>query len=76
MKSLEHAARGEMLEIPQPDGTTARFPQSAGAEALVSLLDGRDHPLTAAARNSPSPEWASSFYNSLPLEQVEDLSEP
>ena len=54
-----------------------RFPHSAGAEALVSLRDGRDHPLAAAARNSPDPEWAASFYNTLPIDpDAEDRSEP
>ena len=54
-----------------------RFPHSAGAEALVSLRDGRDHPLAAAARNSPDPEWTNSFYSTEPMDpDVEDLSEP
>ena len=53
IRRLEANAREEILEVPQRDGTVRRFPQSAGAEALVSLLDGRDHPLAAAARNSP-----------------------
>lgn len=77
IRRLEASAREEMLEVPQRDGTVRRFPQSAGAEALVSILDGRDHPLAVAARNSPTPEWAGSFYNSCPIDpDSEDLSEP
>jgi hypothetical protein len=33
LKRLEREARGEMIEIPQKDGTEARFPTSAYAEA-------------------------------------------
>ncbi len=66
-----------MLEVPQRDGTVRRFPRSAAPDALVFLLDGRDHPLAAAARNSPDPEWAGSFYNAHPIDpDAEDLSEP
>jgi hypothetical protein len=76
LKRLEKEAEGEMMVVPLRDGTVARFPQSACAEALVSLLDGRDHPLARAARDSSDPEWTSSFYCSFPMEEVEDLSEP
>ena len=76
LRRLEHRAREEMISIPQRDGTVARFPQPAAHEALGSLIDGRDHPLALAARNSPSPEWAASFYSSLPTDpDAEDLSE-
>ncbi len=61
LKRLERDAREEMIEIPQQDGTVKRFPQSAAPEALLSLTDGRDHPLAAAARCSSSPEWRGSF---------------
>ena len=67
LEKLEREAEGEMVVIPQRGGTVRRFPHSAGAEALVSLRDGRDHPLAAAARNSPDPEWAASFYNTLQI---------
>jgi hypothetical protein len=76
LRRLEREARGETLAIGQKDGTVARFPQSAGAEALLSLLDGRDHPLARAARNSSGPTWADSFYGASPMEGAEDLSEP
>ncbi len=76
LKRLKREAEGEMVFVSQTDGTVARFPQSAGAEALVALTSGRDHPLAGAARSSPDPEWANSFYNAVPLEpDAEDLSE-
>jgi hypothetical protein len=76
LKKLERAAEEEMIVIPQHDGTVKRFPQSEGADALLSLIDGRDHPLAEAARNSPDPEWANSFYIVFPIdENTEDLSE-
>jgi hypothetical protein len=75
LKRLEKKAEEEMLVIPQRDGTVARFPVSARVEALLSLIDGRDHPLAEAARNSPEPEWANSFYCAFPMDEVEDLSE-
>jgi len=75
-KRLERAAQEEMIVIPQTDGTVKRFPQSAGLEAFMALMDGRDHPLAKAARNSPEPKWSSSFYNAFPMEELEDLSEP
>ena len=76
LRRLEREAEGETVFVPLRDGTVARFPQSACAEALVSLLDGRDHPLARAARDSSDPEWTNSFYCSFPMEEVEDLSEP
>jgi hypothetical protein len=36
LKRLERAARGEMIEIPQKDGTVARFPQSSAVEAFTN----------------------------------------
>ena len=65
-----------MIEVPQPDGTVKTFPQSAAPEALLSLMDGCDHPLATAARSSSSPEWQGSFYSTTPIDQdAEDLSE-
>jgi hypothetical protein len=75
LRRLEREAREEMIEILQEDGTVRRFPQSAGLEAFVALMDGRDHPLAQAARNSPEPEWSRSFYSAFAMEEVEDLSE-
>ncbi len=91
VKRLERGAREEMIAIPQPDGTVARFPQSAGMDAFINLMDrmgaGEDappeHPLIAAARNSRDPKWSESFYaaggaagaDSGWTDPIEDLSE-
>lgn len=87
LKRLEREAWGEMVEIPQRDGTVARFPQSALAEAyanhMARLGAGEDappeHPLLVAARNSSDSRWLPSVYVEDPAEwvrPVEDLSEP
>jgi hypothetical protein len=77
LRRLERESRGEFIEVPQKDGTVKRFPQSEGVEALLSLIEGRDHPLAQAARESADPEWANSFYSAFPMDQdAEDLSEP
>jgi hypothetical protein len=86
IKRLERDAREEMIVIPQTDGTVKRFPQPAGLEAFLNLMDrmeaGEDappeHPLIAAARNSSEPKWSKSFYavNSTAwTDLTEDLSE-
>jgi len=86
LKRLERDAREEMIEIPQQDGTVARFPQSAQREAYMNLIDRLgagevappEHPLTAAARNSSEPKWSESFYavnDDGWTDPIEDLSE-
>jgi len=53
-----------MIAIPQTDGTVKRFPQSAGMDAFMNLMDrsgaGEDappeHPMIEAARNSSDPK--------------------
>jgi hypothetical protein len=76
LKWLEKESREEFIEVPQKDGTIRRFPRSAGIEALLCLIDGEDHPLAEAARNSPDLEWSNSFYNAFPMpDDAEDLSE-
>jgi hypothetical protein len=70
LRRLERAARGELVEIPQRDGTVARFRQSALMDAYANHMDrlgaGEDappeHPLIEAARNSSAPEWSNSFF--------------
>jgi hypothetical protein len=70
IRRLERLSEGEVIVIPQKDGTVARFPQSAARDAFTNLMDrmgaGADappeHPLIAAARNSSEPEWAESIY--------------
>ena len=78
LRRLKRAARGEMIAIPQRDGTVRHFPQSAAAEAFISLCDGRDHPLLVAVRNSSDTKWSKSVYSTHPAEMhdVQDLSEP
>jgi hypothetical protein len=87
VKRLEKAARCEMIEIPQKDGTTARFPASAGIEAYMNFFErmgaGEDappeHPLLVAARNSSDPYWSKGIYGvndpAAWTEPIEDLSE-
>lgn len=77
LKRLERAAEEEQYAIPQLDGTIRRFPASQGMEAFMALMDGRDHPLAEACRNSSDPRWSRSFYTAIPpdLEELEDLSE-
>jgi hypothetical protein len=77
LKRAERAARGEMLEVLQHDGTVKRFPTSDGRNALLALIDGYDHPLAEAVRNSPDPVWERSFYNVFPIDKstTPDLSE-
>jgi hypothetical protein len=83
IKRLEREARGEMIAIPQKDGTVARFPGSDLAPAYLEALDravgSSDpeepwHPLCAAARNSSDPAWRNSFYVTEWAESAEDLS--
>lgn len=76
LKRLEREAREEFIEIEQPDGSVKRFPAREGIEALLALIDGRDHPLAIAARRSPDPEWSRSFFSAFPIaDDAEDLSE-
>jgi hypothetical protein len=76
IKRLEREAREEMIEVRQPDGSIKKFPASDGIDALLALMDGRDHPLAQAVRNSPDPEWEKSVYNIFPIDpDTPDLSE-
>ena len=85
LKRLERLAEEEMVSIPQQDGTVAKFPQSASADAVLNFFDrlgaGEDappeHPLLAAARNSSDPWWRNSFYavDQDVAAPIEDLSE-
>jgi hypothetical protein len=75
LRRLRRDAREELIEVRQPDGTIKRFQSSDGVDALIALIDGRDHPLAEAVRVSPDPEWQSSFYNAFPIpDDAEDLS--
>jgi hypothetical protein len=67
---LERLAEGEMIAIPQQDGTVAKFPPSAAKDAYLNLMArmgaGEDapaeHPLMEAARNSTDGWWSTSLY--------------
>jgi hypothetical protein len=87
VKRLERASHEEMIEIPQCDGSVARFPASAGMEAYMNFFErmgaGEDappeHPLLVAARNSSDPYWSEGIYAVNDPEEwtapIEDLSE-
>jgi hypothetical protein len=87
LKRLERVAQEEMIEIPQRNGTVARFPARAGWDAFMNLMDrlgaGEDappeHPLIEAVRNTTDPEWSRSVLAVNDpeewVEPVEDLSE-
>jgi hypothetical protein len=84
LRRLEKEAEGEMVFVPQKDGTVKRFPQSALQAAFVAnmkRLRGEDvphHPLGVAAVESPDPEWSRSLYSVAWTDivaPVEDLSE-
>ena len=86
LRKLEQVAEEEIIAIPQQNGTVRRFPQSAGMDAYMNLMDrlgaGEDappeHPLIAAARNSSDPTWAESLYainDEGWTDPIEDLSE-
>jgi hypothetical protein len=86
LRRLELEAQGEMIAVPQRDGTVARFPSEAAEEAFMNCMErlgaGEDappeHPLIAAARNSSDPEWSKGIYAVHPddwIKPVPDLSE-
>jgi hypothetical protein len=87
LRRLERQSEGEVITIPQQDGTVAKFPQSAARDAMANSFDrlgaGDDappeHPLIEAARNSSDPKWTGSFFavnNPVHwIEPIEDLSE-
>ena len=84
LKRLERQTRGEVISVPQQDGTTVRFPTSALKEAFlvnVDRLRGEDvapHPLSLAIQNAAQREqWHNTFYDMVEVNQdLEDLSEP
>ena len=88
LRRLERLAEGEMVVIPQQDGTVKKFPQLALRDAMANFYDrlgaGEDappeHPLIEAARNSSDPKWTGSFFALNDGDDwtrpIEDLSEP
>ena len=84
LKRLERLSEGEMVVVPQQDGSTKRFPASDLEVAFINeckRLRGEDlepHPLTLAAAKSSSAEWNRSAFAELHTvddEPVVDLSE-
>ena len=87
LKRLERLAEGEVVMIPQVDGSVRRFPEYELREAYSNLVkrlgSGNDappeHPLIEAARNSSDPKWTGSlFADNDPddwTKPIEDLSE-
>jgi hypothetical protein len=63
LRRLERASREELVDMPQQDGTVARFPKSAYKEAFLNAVDRLGageaapprHPLLEAAANSSDP---------------------
>jgi hypothetical protein len=89
IKRLEHASKGEMISIPQRDGTIKRFTLDEARDAYINMMDrlgaGEDappeHPFLAAVRNASDsvPLFLSAYAHGDPEEwtaPVEDLSEP
>lgn len=86
LRKQEQAAEEQIIAVPQQDGTVRRFPQSAGMDAYMNLIDrmgaGEDappeHPLIVAASNSSDPTWSESFYAMNDddwTDHIEDLNE-
>ena len=84
VRRLEREAEGEVVFVPQRDGTARRFPEVALQDSFVTNmrhLRGEDvppHPLGVAAAASPAPEWSRSLYSAEWVAIVappEDLSE-
>ena len=87
LRRLERLAEGEMVVIPQQDGTVKKFPHSALLDAYSNFFDRLgagdaappEHPLVEAARNSSDPKWSGSFFSvNHPdewIKPIEDLSE-
>ena len=70
LEKLERETEGEMLAIPQQDGTVKRFPPGAGMDAYMNMMDRLgageeappEHPLIEASRNSSDPKCLHSFF--------------
>jgi hypothetical protein len=89
LRRLEEEAEGQVLVIPQREGTIKRFPPGAGKDAYMNMMDRLggpreeappEHPLIEAARNSSDPKWLHSFFAvedpDKRVKPVPDLSEP
>jgi hypothetical protein len=82
LRRLRRLAEGNVVEIPQQDGTVARFPESALRDCYINIMDrlsaGEDapdrHPLVTAARNSSDPHWRE-LYADVDYEGHEDYGD-
>ena len=88
IRKLERSSKGELVSIPQEDGSIACFHPDDLAEAFLAnqrRLRGEDHvplhPLTVAATNSSEAKWRESFFSEMRVidhdgeEEIADLSE-
>ena len=88
LRRLERAAEGELIAIPQRDGTVAKFARSAYRDAFLNAIErlgaGEDapprHPLLIAAESSSDPRWRVHHFADLDYpgstdHPIEDLSE-
>ena len=87
LRRLERDAEGEVVVIPQRDGTVARFPKAALRDSFLNLMARLgageeatpEHPLIEAVRNSSGPEWSRTVWEAGDPDEwtapVEDLSE-
>ena len=85
LRRLERLAEGNVVAIPQRDGTVRRFPESALKDAYLNVCARMgaggnappEHPLLEAARNSTDPEWSGSIFatDGDATAPIEDLSE-
>ncbi len=90
LRRLEQRGDEGLINIPQQDGTVARFRPHELEEALLRnteivhahILKKKTpppHPLALAAQNSSDARWRDSFFSEMAVadsEEVEDLSEP
>ena len=66
LRRLKREGKGNVVTIPQPDGTVRRFPEAALRDAFLNAFhrtlgeDLPEHPLSAAARNSTDAKWRDS----------------
>ena len=65
------------MNIPQPGGSVARYPQRELEDAFLAGLRGEAHPVKDAARSSSEALWRKSFFTAVmpSVEEIEDLSE-
>ena len=87
IRRLRRAAEGNLYEIPQRDGSVARFTERDLRDAYLNLCERAgaeedappEHPILVAVRNSDDPDWLrTAYYVEDPEEHtrpIEDLSE-